>query len=104
MRSLEDANLVRRIRREMDKRQLDFTRTEVEADKGKIRFAGTITYLKDVKQVRVKTEMDELCLILSRMPEVRQVNCDARIVEYHPEEDEPRVTGLGSKSNRSRVA
>jgi hypothetical protein len=102
MRSLEEANLVRRIRREMDKRPLDFTRTEIEADKGRVRFTGTITFLKDVKKVRVRTEMEELCLVLSRMTEIRQISNDARMIERNPEDEHPQpIVGIGQRGART---
>jgi hypothetical protein len=81
MPSIEDAQLVRRIRRELDKRQLDFTRTEIEADKGRVRIAGNITFLKDVTRIRVKSEVADILVMLQKFPGVYQITCDARIIE-----------------------
>jgi hypothetical protein len=81
MPSIEDAQLVRRIRRELDRHPLDFTRTEIESDKGRVRFAGTITFQKDVYRIKVKNVMADILLQLPKIPGIRFVTNDARMIE-----------------------
>ena len=88
-----DAEVARTVRRECGRRPIDATRLDVQVVNGRVTLAGIITTLRDQPDINLKDEMDLIMKLLMRDRLIKEVSCNARLIQ--PERKEEDTGGRG---------
>ncbi len=89
----EDAEIIRNIRRELGRRPLDPTRTDIQVVHGRVTLAGIITTLRDKPDTNLQHEMDLLQKLLMRDRMIKDVSINVRIVLPEKEDETTSTRG-----------
>lgn len=88
MATVEEVNLARDIRRLFAKRPIDSGRLEIQCIRGRVYLSGIITAQKEEVGVVVKSEVQGLIDVISKMSGVKQLFNECKMVE--PEKKEKK--------------
>lgn len=83
----EDAEIIRSVRREMNKRPMDISRVDIQTGKGHVVLAGTIATPRDQPNVDLAFEIGMLTKQLMRDSMIRSVRSEMRLVVPEKKEE-----------------
>lgn len=88
-----DAEIVRNVRRECGRRPIDATRLDIQVVNGRVTLSGIIGTLRDQPDINLKDEMDLIMKLMMRDRLIKEVSCNARLIQ--PEKKEEETGGRG---------
>ncbi len=88
-----DAEVIRNIHREINRRPIDATRIDIQVVNGRVTIGGTVTRLRAQPGVDLQFELNALHKFITKDRLVKEVFMQVRAIEEHKEDEDSDTRG-----------